>query len=403
MRFTCRHDECHVHQLYSHTLFSDHLQLGDPTAFGNFSPCPALSTAISPTSGTSYVNALGTDKARQAIAQYHSRNDLVQYSPDQVIVASGCSGTLDLVLTALLDPGTILLVPQPGFPLYEVIAKAHGATVVHYRLRPDHNWHVDLQHVCELVQYYGSMIRGVVVNNPSNPTGAVYSQDHLREIVQVCDQCHLPIVADEIYGELVFGSHHFYPLAEIAASLGDHVPVITCSGLAKQFLLPGWRIGWAIFRDNKFGSLAPVHAGAKRLAQIILGASHLAQTAIPVLLDLQNQDILAWKHNLKSTLEQQSTCIASRLSSISGLTILPSGGAMYMMVHLDLEMFADSILDDQVFSRMLLREENVFVLPGSCFGFPNAFRLVFAAPVEILMEAANRIQDFCTRHLAYQK
>ena len=377
------------------------MQLGDPTVFGNFDPCPALSKAISATTGTSYVNALGTDKARQAIAKFHSDDDsLVQYTADNVIVASGCSGTLELVLTALLDPDTILLVPQPGFPLYEVIAKSHGATVEYYRLRANHNWHVDLQQICELVQRHGSKIRGIVVNNPSNPTGAVYSQDHLREIVQVCDACHLPIVADEIYGNLCFGTHQFYPLAAVAASLGDNVPVITCSGLAKQFLLPGWRIGWAIFRDNRFGSLAPVHAGAKRLAQIILGASHLAQTAIPVLLDEQNKEILTWKETLRTTLEEQSRCIATRLSHIPGLSVLPSGGAMYMMVRIEMEKFAGSdITDDQVFSRVLLREENVFVLPGSCFGFPNAFRLVFAAPVGILEEAANRIQDFCTRHV----
>ena len=379
-------------------------QLGDPTVFGNFAPCPALSTAISSAStnnaGASYVNALGADAARQAIAKFHSNDDGVQYRSDDVIIASGCSGTLELVLTALLDPDTILLVPQPGFPLYEVIAKSHGATVEYYRLRADHHWHVDLAHVCELVQRHGTKIRGIVVNNPSNPTGAVFSRQHLQEIVHVCHACHLPIVADEIYGNICFGQYQFHPLATIAASMGDCVPVITCSGLAKQFLLPGWRIGWALFRDNKFGSLEPILAGAKRLAQVILGASHLAQTAIPVLLNQQNQEILSWQETLRSTLEEQSHCIATRLSQIPGLTVLPSGGAMYMMVRIHLDMFDRALLtDDQVFSRMLLKEENVFVLPGSCFGFPGAFRIVFAAPVEVLQQAADRMKEFCNRHV----
>ena len=352
--------------------------------------------AISPTSGAGYANALGTGAARQAIAAYHSDN-LVKYQPDDVIVASGCSGTLELVLTALLDPGTVLLVPQPGFPLYEVIAKSHGATVEYYRLRSDHNWHVDLKHVHDLVHRLGSKVRGIVINNPSNPTGAVYSEDHLRDIVQVCDDCRLPIVADEIYGDIVFGSHRFHPLASVAACMGDRVPVITCSGLAKQFLLPGWRIGWAVFRDNKFGSLSQVQAGAKRLAQIILGASHLAQRAIPVLLDRDNQDVTEWKETLRFKFEEQASCIASRLSQIQGLEVLPSGGAMYMMVRIKRDKFEDTF-DDQVFSRLLLREENVFVLPGTCFGFPDAFRLVFSAPVSLLEEAADRIEEFCDRH-----
>jgi len=321
----------------------------------------------------------------------------VTYRAGDVIVASGCSGSLELVLTAMLDPGTVLLVPQPGFPLYEVIAKAHGATVEYYRLRSDHHWHVDLNHVHELVQRLGSAVRGIVINNPSNPTGAVYSKEHLRDIVQVCDNCKLPIVADEVYGDIVFGSHRFHPLASITASMGDRVPVITCSGLAKQFLLPGWRVGWALFRDNKFGSLAPVHAGAKRLAQIILGASHLAQTAIPVLLDRGNRDVTDWKEALRSKFEEQASYIASRLSQIPGLEVLPSGGAMYMMIRIHRDKSEDTLCDQQ-FTHLLLREENVFVLPGTCFGFPDAFRLVFSAPIGLLEEAADRIEEFCQRH-----
>lgn len=379
------------------------MQLGDPTVFGNFEPCPVLATALTPTSGTGYINALGMEEARQAIAAYHSNeSSLVRYQSDQVIVASGCSGTLDIVLTALLDPDTILLVPQPGFPLYEVIARAHGATVQYYRLRPDQDWHVDLDHVTRLVQRFGSKIRAMVVNNPSNPTGAVYSAEHLREIVQVCDACQLPIVADEIYGELVFGNHSFHPLAQVAAALGNRVPVITCSGLAKQFLLPGWRVGWALFWDNQYGSLAPIQAAAQRLAQIILGASHLPQTVVPHLLKRDDPEIMQWKETLRLTLEDQANYMVARLSKIPGLTVLPSGGAMYMMVRIQRDYFvtetSSCTFDDQAFSQLLLREENVFVLPGKCFGFPNAFRVVFSAPMTLLQQAADRLEEFCARH-----
>jgi tyrosine aminotransferase len=375
-------------------------QLGDPTIFGNFTPCPALSYAVSPTSGAGYVNALGIEEARQAIAAYHSEEgSLLQYQPDDVIVASGCSGTLELVLTALLDPGTFLLVPQPGFPLYEVIAKSHGAAVLHYRLRSDHNWQVDTDHVRELIRTHGNRVRGILINNPSNPTGAVYTFDHLRDIVQLCDDCRLPIVADEIYGNLVYGSNQFVPLARVSASMGRRVPVITCSGLAKQFLLPGWRIGWALFQDNCFGSLCEVEGGVKSLAQVILGASHLPQTAVPVLLDRTNTDITAWKEDIRLQLELQAECITLLLSKVPGLKVLPSGGAMYMMVYLQRNVLEERVgRDDQIFCRALLLEENVFVLPGSCFGFPGAFRIVFSAPIAMLEEAADRIEQFCGRH-----
>lgn len=158
---------------------------------------------------------------------------------------------MELALTALLDPGTILLVPQPGFPLYQVIAESHGASVLPYRLDPDRQWQVDLEHLEQLLlQHPGNVIRGIIVNNPSNPTGGVLSKTHLIQIVQFCRRHRLPIVADEVYGNLVFGDNAFHPVAQIAAEVGRHVPVITASGLAKQFLLPGWRIGWITFHDK---------------------------------------------------------------------------------------------------------------------------------------------------------
>lgn len=172
-------------------------------------------------------------------------------APDQIIVANGCSGALELALTALLDDDdSILLVPQPGFPLYQVIAESHGASVAHYRLLPDNQWQIDLTHFHELLAEHGPRIRGMVLNNPSNPTGAVFTWDHLADIVQFCDDHQLPIVSDEVYGDLTFGNSRFHPLADVAAASGSRVPVITASGIGKQFLLPGWRVGWIVFHDK---------------------------------------------------------------------------------------------------------------------------------------------------------
>jgi tyrosine aminotransferase len=195
-----------------------------------------------------YANACGTPEARLAIAKHHSYPEH-RILPENVIVASGCSGALELALTSLLDPGTTLLVPQPGFPLYQVIAESHGATVVHYRLDLDRNWEVDMDHLKEIMLTHPN-VRAMVVNNPSSPTGAVFSERHLMQILDFAAKNHLPIVADEVYGDLTFGSNQFHPLAQVAAKLGRQVPVITTSGLSKQFLLPGWRVGWTTFHDK---------------------------------------------------------------------------------------------------------------------------------------------------------
>lgn len=192
-----------------------------------------------------YVNACGLPEARKAIAKFHSAAE-----ETSVIVANGCSGALEIALTALLDPGTILLVPKPGFPLYQVIAESHGAAVVHYNLLPDQNWECDLEHLEELVSEYGPDIRGLLINNPSNPTGGVFSKAHLESLILFAERHRLPVVADEVYGDLTFGLNKFHPAAEVAANLGREVPVITASGLGKQFLVPGWRVGWVVFQDK---------------------------------------------------------------------------------------------------------------------------------------------------------
>lgn len=198
-----------------------------------------------------YVNACGTTAARQAVAAFHSSDRGIQsVQAASVIIANGCSGALELALTALLDDDSILLVPQPGFPLYQVICESHGAAVVPYRLKPDQEWECDLEHIHELCVQHGRAVRGILVNNPSNPTGSVFSVEHLQDLVDVCQRHHLPVVADEIYGDLTFGKTNFTPLAEVAAACGSHVPVITASGIGKQYLLPGWRVGWIVFQDK---------------------------------------------------------------------------------------------------------------------------------------------------------
>lgn len=359
----------------------------------------AIQAIQSPGHAAGYIPACGTLNARIAIAHYHSPpNATKPISPDQVIVANGCSGALELILTALLDEDSILLVPQPGFPLYQVICESHGATVAHYHLDPTNNWEIDLQHLECLMM--NKKVRGMVVNNPSNPTGSVYSKTHLKAIMTLCQRHGLPIVADEIYGDLVHGDNSFTSMADISVDMGLDVPVIVASGLAKQYLVPGWRVGWLVFFDNESCALQPILEAAKRLAQVILGASHLAQSVIPALLTPTcSTELSAWKLNLRQTLELHATMLCHELSKCHGLTVYPPQGSMYAIVKIHLAKFSD-LQDDVDFTKKLLQEENVFVLPGQAFHYPGVFRVVYcSSPVELL-DASRRIANFCQRHSA---
>jgi tyrosine aminotransferase len=146
------------------------------------------------------------------------------------------------------------------------------------------------------------------------------------------------------------------------------------------------------------GSLREVEAGAKRLAQVILGASHLAQTAVPALLNPSDTSTQQWKAELREKLEYHATFLCQKLAKCHGLSVQIPGGAMYALCRVDPTQMDETVENDVDFMKLLLQEENVLVLPGTCFGIANAFRVVYCAPVEILQQAAERIHQFCERH-----
>ena len=187
------------------------LALGDPTKHGNLNCPQALIDAVCEnmadpaTNCDGYVPSFGSIEARHAIAAYSmtasdENNDSVHrydhhIEDDDVVIASGCSGALDLALTALLNEGDNVLCPRPGFPLYQVIAESLGAAVKHYFLDPALNWQCDLLHMESLID---SNTRAILVNNPSNPCGSVYSAEHLMDILSLARRYALPIIADEV-------------------------------------------------------------------------------------------------------------------------------------------------------------------------------------------------------------
>ena len=185
----------------------------------------------------------------------------------------------------------------------------------------------------------------------------------------------------------------YHSLASVSASLGSRTPIVSACGMAKQYLVPGWRVGWLTF----FGpGVSELKAGVARLSQVVLGASSIAQAASAALL---NSDTTEFKTALNAKLAGQALALQSSLSGAHGLKIVKAQGAMYTMVQIEVAKFKD-IRDDVDFTRMLLEEFNVFALPGSAFGIDNYFRAVYCAPEGMLREAGGRIKEFCERHRA---
>lgn len=206
-----------------------------------------------------YVHSAGTPAARKAVAERFSSPG-AEITAEDVVIACGCSGALDLAITALCNAGETLLVPRPGFALYQTLAESKGICVEYYDLDSTKSWEVDLASL-EAAIKKSKGPAAILVNNPSNPCGSVYSEEHLKAIITVAEAARLPIIADEIYRNMVFSTAKFVPIA----GLSSEVPVLSVGGIAKEFLVPGWRVGWVLVHDKK-GRFEKVRAGLYRLS-----------------------------------------------------------------------------------------------------------------------------------------
>ena len=291
-----------------------------------------------------------------------------------VIIASGCSGALEIAIKGLLSEGDNIILPKPGFSLYQTLAQAYGVECRFYDLLPDRSWEADL---ADMEKQIDGRTRAILVNNPSNPCGSVYSKEHLQAILAVAEKHRVPIIADEIYGNITFKGHEFHPIA----TLTTEVPVLSVGGLAKEFLVPGWRVGWLLIHDRN-ESLADVRKGLLKLTQLIIGANTLVQSAIPAILTpegaLQRDEVERSRATMVQQLESNAEITASILGKVDGLMCIAAQGAMYTMCGIDTDKI--DIKDDRAFTQQLLDEEFVVVLPGQCFGMPKFFRIFLGIP-----------------------
>ncbi|RHZ47465.1 hypothetical protein Glove_579g20 [Diversispora epigaea] len=365
------------------------LALGDPTAFGNFKIPESCNEAVikqlKSYKANGYINAVGCDEARLALVQKFSTKEAPLATKD-VFLASGASDALNIAIGALCDEGQNILLPRPGFSLYTTLSKSKGIECRYYDLLPNRNWEIDLKQLISLIDDKTACI---LINNPSNPCGSNFSSQHLESILAVAEAYKLVIITDEIYEDMVFGDTKFYPLA----SLTKVVPILKISGLAKRFLVPGWRVGW-IFVYDQNEILSEIRKSLFSLSNMILGANSLLQYSLPDII-LNTPEEFFQETNKK--LEFNAKLSVEALSSIPGLHVIIPQGAMYVMVGINIDELKD-IKNDVEFSEKLLQEESVMVLPGECFHYPNYVRIVFTSPPEKLREAYDRIKEFFVRH-----
>ncbi|MBB4735644.1 alanine-synthesizing transaminase [Micrococcus cohnii] len=361
------------------------LNIGNPAPFGFEAPDAVLKGMIQHLPhAQGYSDSKGIYSARTAVSQYYESRGIRQIGVDDVFIGNGVSEMISMVLQALVDDGDEVLVPSPDYPLWTGATTLAGGRAVHYRCVEEEGWQPDLEHIESLVT---ERTKGLVLINPNNPTGAVYSREILMGMIDIARRHDLVLLADEIYEKITYdGVRHLN-----AAGLSDDVVTLTFSGLSKAYRVAGYRSGWVAISGPKRRA-ADFLEGLTLLSNMRMCANVPAQHAIQVALGgYQSIDDLVLPGG--RLLEQRN--LAQRmLSQIPGVSVQPARGALYLFPRLDPEVYP--IEDDETFVIELLREKKILVSHGGAFNYPSTdhLRVVTLPSVEDLETAIGRMADF---------
>ncbi|ONK58089.1 uncharacterized protein A4U43_C09F8000 [Asparagus officinalis] len=324
-----------------------------------------------------------------AISEYLSKDLPYKLSPDDVYVTGGCTQAIEIILSVLAHPGANILLPRPGFPLYEARAAFSKLEARHFDLVPERGWEVDLDNVEALAD---ENTVAMVVINPGNPCGNVFTYQHLNQIAETAKKLGIMVIADEVYDHVTFGSNPFVPMG----AFGEIAPVITLGSISKRWVVPGWRLGWLVINDPKdFLKQTKIAESIESFLDITTDPATLIQGAVPHILKSTKDDFF---NKIIYILRQASDICHQKLEEIDCITCpYKPEGSMFVMAKLDFS-YLEGIKDCVDFCCKLAKEESVIVLPGITVGLKNWIRITFAIDPSSLSIALDRIKLFCLRH-----
>jgi alanine-synthesizing transaminase len=362
-----------------------YLNIGDPVAFGFKTPAHLIEAAerAMRDGHNGYLPSAGIMPAREAVAADYTAKG-IPTTPDRVLITTGTSEGIDLVLNALVDIGDEVLVPLPTYPLYTAVIARIGGEARYYRTDPKRDWQPDLDHLRSLIT---PRTRVLVTIDPNNPTGAVYPPAVRRALLEIADEYNLTILADEVYGELGFDGP-----VPLLGTLDREAPVISLSSLSKAYLAPGWRAGWLVAGQTP--RLNDALAAMKKLADGRLCSPGPMQYGVVAALTGDRSHQVTFRQ----ALAERARITAESLNAIPGIRCYQPHAAFYAMPMVSLppgRTDADYVL-------ALLRETGILCVYGSGFGMPpeaGSFRIVYLADPHDLRSIYADIAAFTRRYL----
>jgi alanine-synthesizing transaminase len=369
------------------------LNIGNPGAFGFDAPDEIIRDVIhNIRQGQGYCDSKGLFAARKAIMQRYQVEGVMDVDVDDIILGNGVSELIVMAMQALLNAGDEMLIPSPDYPLWTAAVSLSGGKPVHYRCDEANEWQPDLDDIRGRIT---ASTRGIVVINPNNPTGAVYSEETLLKIVEIARQHNLVIFADEIYDRILYDDAQHTPLARLASD----VLCVTFNGLSKTYRMSGFRSGWMMLSGGKERARSYIE-GLEMLASMRLCANVPAMLAVQTALGGYQSinDLILPGGRLK----EQRDLAYELITAIPGVSCVKPKAAMYLFPMLDPEMYP--IEDDQSMVLQLLKQEHMLLVQGTAFNWADKqhFRIVFLPDRDQLIEAISRLSRFLQR-LAVQQ
>jgi alanine-synthesizing transaminase len=361
------------------------LNLGNPAPFGLNAPEAVLRDVVySIRDAQGYSDARGIYPARLAVAESFQRNGVSGVGPDDVFLGNGVSELIVMALQGLLDTGDEVLIPSPDYPLWTGAVGLCGGRAVHYRCDEQAAWEPDLDHVAEQIS---PRTRALVIINPNNPTGAVYSRPTLLGLLDLARRHGLLVLTDEIYDQILYED----AVHECAAALAPDLLVLTLGGLSKTYRLAGFRSGWLVVSGPRRDA-AEYLEGLELLANMRMCPNVPAQHAIGPALG--GRSTIASLLQPGGRLREQRDHAWRKMNEIPGVDCVKPAGALYLFPRLDPDVY--KIVDDERMVIDLLEQQHLLVTHGTGFNLPTAdhLRLVFLAPVDVLDDAIGRLGRF---------
>lgn len=365
------------------------LNIGNPAPFGFDAPDEIIADVIlNIRNAQGYTASKGLFPARKAIMQECQRLEVPGVEIEDIFLGNGVSELIVMANQALLNDGDEVLVPSPDYPLWTAAVSLASGNPIHYLCDEETNWFPDIDDIKSKIT---EKTRAIVIINPNNPTGAVYSKEILLQLVQIARENDLVLFADEIYSKIIYDDAEFIPLGRLARD----VVCVSFNGLSKSYRLAGFRSGWMIVSGAKQYAVEFMK-GIEMLASMRLCANAPAMYAVQTALggyQSVNELILPGGRLL-----EQRDAACDEINKIPGLSCVKPQGAIYLFPKIDTDMYKFD--DDQQLILDFLIKEKILLVQGTAFNWPAAdhFRIVFLPRAEDIRHAIRRFGDFLQKY-----